>query len=74
MLNAPDYTFTCQCSYQNQTSLALIHVPELEYWTTNDFTWTGKRVRKVGINLNAPGDRVAADGTLWVDFPSVGGK
>ena len=74
VLNAPDYTRTCQCSYQNQTSLALIHMPELEYWTTNDFKWNGKRVRRIGINLNAPGDRVAADGTLWVDFPSVGGK
>jgi hypothetical protein len=74
VLNAPDYTRTCQCSYQNQTSLAFIHMPELEYWTTNDFKWNGKRVRRLGINLNAPGDRVASDGTLWVDFPSVGGK
>jgi outer membrane protein assembly factor BamB len=74
VLNAPDYTRTCQCSYQNQTSLAFIHMPELEYWTTNDFAWNGKRVRRVGINLNAPGDRVAPDGTLWLDFPSVGGK
>jgi outer membrane protein assembly factor BamB len=74
VLNAPDYTRTCQCSYQNQTSLAFIHMPELEYWTTNDFAWDGKRVRRIGINLNAPGDRVAADGTLWLDFPSVGGK
>jgi outer membrane protein assembly factor BamB len=74
VLNAPDYTMTCQCSYQNQTSLALIHMPELEYWTTNDFVWNGRRVRRMGINLNAPGDRVAPDGTLWVDFPSVGGR
>ncbi len=74
VLNAPDYTQTCQCSYQNQTSLALIHMPELEYWTTNDFVWNGKRVRRMGINLNAPGDRVAPDGTLWLDFPSVGGR
>jgi hypothetical protein len=74
VLNAPDYTRTCQCSYQNQTSLAFIHMPELEYWTTNDYAWNGKRVRRIGINLNAPGDRVAPDGTLWVDFPSVGGK
>ncbi|MFB3904508.1 MAG: PQQ-binding-like beta-propeller repeat protein [Acidobacteriota bacterium] len=74
LLNAPDYTRTCQCSYQNQTSLALIHMPELEYWTTNDFVWNGKPVERIGLNLNAPGDRVAQDGTLWLDFPSVGGK
>ncbi len=74
LLNAPDYTRTCQCSYQNQTSLAFVHMPELEYWTTNDFVWNGKPVEKIGINLNAPGDRVAPDGTLWLDFPSVGGR
>ena len=34
VLNAPDYTRTCSCSYQNQTSLALVHMPELELWTT----------------------------------------
>jgi outer membrane protein assembly factor BamB/precorrin-6B methylase 2 len=74
VLNAPDYTRTCQCSYQNQTSLAFIHMPELEYWTTNQMSWSGKPIKNVGINLNAPGDRMAEDGTLWLDFPSVGGE
>jgi len=27
----------------------------------------------VGINFGAPGDRRDADGTLWLDYPSVGG-
>jgi len=74
VLNAPDYTRTCQCSYQNQTSLALIHMPELEYWTSNDFFWNGKPIEKVGLNLNAPGDRIDEDGVLWLDFPSQGGR
>ena len=33
----------------------------------------GVRVKRVGINLGAPGDRRAEDGTLWLDYPSVGG-
>ncbi|MCE9546037.1 MAG: PQQ-binding-like beta-propeller repeat protein [Planctomycetia bacterium] len=33
VLNAPDYTRTCTCTYQNQTSLALVHMPEIEVWT-----------------------------------------
>lgn len=33
VLTAPDYTRTCTCSYQNQTSLALVHMPEVELWT-----------------------------------------
>ncbi len=73
VLNAPDYTRTCQCGYQNQTSLALVHMPGVEYWTTSDFTWDGRPVKKVGLNLNAPGDRMSDNGILWLDFPSIGG-
>ncbi|TKG91506.1 hypothetical protein EYV94_20995 [Puteibacter caeruleilacunae] len=74
VLNAPDYTRTCQCSYQNQTSLAFIHMPKLEYWTNNEFKWSGKRVKQLGINFGAPGDRLANNNTLWLDYPSVGGN
>jgi outer membrane protein assembly factor BamB len=73
VLNAPDYTRTCSCSYQNQTSLALVHMPELEYWTTNDSAWSGAAVQKLGLNLGAPGDRMAENGTLWLEYPMVGG-
>ncbi len=73
VLNAPDYTRTCTCSYQNQTSLALVPMPEAEMWT-----WFGRQdikgpVRRVGINLGAPGNRKSADGTLWLEYPPVGG-
>jgi len=33
LLCAPDYTRNCTCSYQNQTSLALVPMPEVEIWT-----------------------------------------
>jgi len=49
VLNAPDYTRTCACSYQNQTSLSLIHMSELEYWTHSSFVWSGQPVKQVGI-------------------------
>ena len=73
LLNAPDYTRTCTCSYQNQTSLALVHTPEVEMWTFNDIEAGEEPIRKLGINLGAPGDRRADNGTLWLDFPYVGG-
>jgi len=73
LLNAPEYTRTCRCRYQNQTSLALVHDPDVEMWTFNALAWDGKPVRRVGINFGAPGDRRADDGTLWLDYPSVGG-
>ncbi|MBN2474783.1 MAG: PQQ-binding-like beta-propeller repeat protein [Pirellulales bacterium] len=73
LLSAPEYTRTCTCRYQNQTSLALVHDPDVEMWTFNAFDWGGSPVRRVGINFGAPGDRMADDGTLWLDYPSRGG-
>ena len=65
VLNAPDYTRTCTCSYQNQTSVALVHMPDVETWT-----YAG-RIRpeaNVGLNFAAPGDRLADNGTFWQDI------
>lgn len=76
VLNAPDYTRTCTCGYQNQTSLALVPMPEMEMWTYNTFRLEKGQpspVRRVGVNLGAPGDRRSEDGTLWLEYPSVGG-
>jgi len=74
VLNAPEYTRTCTCSYQNQTSLALVHMPEVEMWTFNPIKISDRPVDRVGINFGAPGDRKASNGTLWLDYPSVGGS
>lgn len=69
VLNAPDYTRTCDCAYQNQSSLALIHTPEEEMWTFDG----SRKPGTLGINFNAPGNRRGPDGTLWLDFPNEGG-
>jgi outer membrane protein assembly factor BamB len=69
VLNAPDYTRTCSCAYQNQTSLALVHMPDAEFWTFGAKHAAGR----VGVNFGAPGDRRDPEGTLWTEFPSVGG-
>ncbi len=75
VVNAPDYTRTCVCSYQNQASLALVHMPENAYWTFDYYRNPSEAtpVRQVGINFGAPGNRSAENGTLWLEFPSVGG-
>ena len=80
VLNAPDYTRTCSCSYQNQTSLALVHMPEMEMWTVNiaaaaaDVNSSDKPVSRFGINFGAPGDRRDPDGLLWLEYPVVAGE
>jgi len=73
VLNAPEYTRTCTCSYQNQTSLALVHDPTVETWTFNAIKPDDAPIRRVGINFGAPGDRAADNGTLWLEYPRVGG-
>ena len=73
VLNAPDYTRTCSCSYQNQTSLAMVYMPDNEMWTYNSLPDPAGRVNRIGVNFGAPGDRRTDDGTLWIDYPSVGG-
>ncbi len=80
VLNAPDYTRTCSCSYQNQTSLALVHMPEMEMWTVNiaaaaaDVNSADKPVNRIGINFGAPGDRRDPNGLLWLEYPVVAGE
>lgn len=75
VLSAPDYTRTCGCAYQNQTSLGLIHMPEVEMWTFTPFGFDDNDpIQRLAINFGAPGDRRTDDGTLWIDHPSVGGS
>jgi hypothetical protein len=31
----------------------------------------GHRLQRLGLNLGAPGDRLAADGTLWLEYPAA---
>jgi len=73
VLNAPDYTRTCTCAFQNRTSLALVHMPNVQMWTFNRYPWDGESVRRLGLNFGAPGDCRAPSGLLWLDYPSVGG-
>ena len=75
VLNAPDYTRTCLCAYQNQCSFALVHMPDVAKWSYDYYPVPEEPtpVTRVGINFGAPGNRFAPDGTLWVESPSVGG-
>lgn len=87
VLNAPDYTRTCSCAYQNQTSLALVHMPDVEVWSVNALANAPSQVsipaestgqdetllESVGINLGAAGDRRDADGVLWLEYPVKAG-
>ncbi len=71
MFNVPDYTRTCSCSYQHQTSIGLVHMPEIEMWTYNSMPDPeAGGIRRVGLNLGAPASRLdRASETLWLEYP-----
>ena len=66
VLNAPNLSHGCSCSYPIFTSLALIHVPEQEMWSHE--RWP--EAAPVGVNLGAPGGRKGPEGVSWVEFPA----
>jgi hypothetical protein len=68
ILNAPNIASGCSCNYPVFTSLALVTMQGVENWSSNEMTYQGEK-----INLGAPGDYKAKDGTLWLDYPSRGG-
>lgn len=76
VLNAPDYTRTCSCSYQNQTSLALVHMPAVDTWTVHSgaaLSSSGESIDSLSLNFGAPGDRRDESGRLWLEYPVVAG-
>jgi len=73
VLNAPLFATSCYCNFQNQTSLALLHMPQNDSWTRLTYAAGKGPVKRFGLNFGAPGDRVTADGTLWFEFPVVAG-
>ena len=45
----------------------------MTYWANSNYKWSGKQIKQLGLNLNAPGDRTADNNTLWLEYPVAGG-
>jgi len=77
LLNVPYFYKGCTCSYPLPTGLALYSLPEThEQWTAWGAMAMDRlagKIRRIGINFGAPADRMTENGTLWLDYPSVGG-
>ncbi len=81
VMNAPDYTRTCTCSYQNQTSLALIHWPDdnessvVESWGFMNVNSPKEPLplSRVNLNFGAAGNRRDTSGDVWLESPDRGG-
>jgi outer membrane protein assembly factor BamB len=73
VLTLPSWTGNCTCNYPVHTSLALTPMrPEFEQWSAWGDVAVEAPVRRVGINLGAPGNRAAEGGTLWLEYPKGG--
>jgi hypothetical protein len=74
VLNVPYFYEGCTCGYPLASGLAMVHMPETyEQWMAWGDTKFKGRIKRLGINFGAPGDRMTESGTLWLDYPSVGG-
>ena len=77
LLNLPYFYEGCTCSYPLPASLSLISLPEIHEqwasWGPLPFENIDGKIQRIGINFGAPGDRMTREGTLWLDFPNVGG-
>lgn len=75
LLNVPYFYEGCTCSYPLPSALSLVAMPEShEQWSSwgADSIKAGS-IQRIGLNFGAPGDRKTRGGTLWLDYPSVGG-
>ncbi len=82
VLNAPDMTEGCNCTFHHQTSLALVHRPELDAWHHADPDTEMHRdadtrlarmreIQRIGVNLGAPGVRRDDTDTYWINYPET---
>ena len=73
VLSVPFFYDGCSCSYPLPTGAGLVSMPQtFEQWTA----WGDckpEAIVRIGVNLGAPGDRMTNNGTLFVDYPNVGG-
>ncbi len=74
-MNVPYYYDGCTCSYPLPIAMALVALPQSnEQWSSwGPSEIAPGKLQRLGINFGAPGDRMTREGTLWLDYPSVGG-
>ena len=72
LLLLPEGSSGCSCSYNFQTSLALVpvsHPQNHDAWYTFYSLASHGNIKHVGLNLGAPGDRRDANGLAWLGLP-----
>lgn len=65
----PEASAGCVCQFSIASTIVLEPRAARRPWTIISATGAQTPVRKMSLNLGAPGDRRAADGTLWLAYP-----
>jgi outer membrane protein assembly factor BamB len=75
VLNVPYFYEGCTCSYPLPSAMSLVPMPQrFEQWSSwGEMEIKPESIQRIGLNFGAPGDRMTREGTLWLDYPSVGG-
>ena len=71
LLTMQESSAGCTCSYSLRTTITMKHKPQKEpgEWTVFISGEPTKPVSQLALNLGAPGDMRAPDGTLWFGYP-----
>src|SRR5262249_14672382 len=70
---APGSTPTRPGRYSQQGSVGVVHPPGCGPVSVTAGREVKAPIRRLGLNLGAPGSRKADDGTLWLEYPPAGG-
>jgi outer membrane protein assembly factor BamB len=65
----PEASAGCVCQFSIASTIVLEPREARRPWTIISATGAQTPVKKMSLNLGAPGDRRAADGTLWLAYP-----
>lgn len=65
----PEASAGCVCQFSIASTIVLEPRQARRPWTIISATGAQTPVKKMSLNLGAPGDRRAADGTLWLAYP-----
>jgi len=69
MLLVPEGSSGCTCPFPIQTSVAYYPTQRNENWSAFQSQGDIQPVKHLAVNLGAPGDQRAKDGTLWLSLP-----
>jgi len=70
LLIHPEGYSGCACSYNYQTSLALVPGSDAsDTWYVFPRRVSTGLIKHIAVNFGAPGDQRASDGTAWLGFP-----